>query len=92
MHCKDTLLFFRLRFEIHNYHSNSILSKIFCSTMDKSKIRKIFKYEFRCGTNASATARKINSMFGEDSTSRNTVSFFFAKFTSGDFSLENEPR
>ena len=29
--------------------------------MDKSKIRAIFKDEFRCGTNASGTACKINS-------------------------------
>ena len=60
--------------------------------MDKSKICAIFEYEFRWGTNASETARKFNSVFGEDSTSHSIVSFWFAKFHSGDFSLENEPR
>ena len=60
--------------------------------MDKSKIRTIFEYEFRCGTNASETARKINSVFGEGSSSHSTVLFWFAKFRSGEFSLKNEPR
>ena len=31
-------------------------------------------------------------MFGEASTSHSTVLIWFAKFRSGDFSLENEPR
>ena len=57
VHCEATLLFFRLRFEIYNYLLNSILRKIFCENMDKSKIRAIFEYEFRCGTNASDRAR-----------------------------------
>ena len=60
-HCKATLLFFRLSFEIYNYLLNSILWKIFCETMDKSKIRAIFNYEFRCGANTSETVR--NSIF-----------------------------
>ena len=60
--------------------------------MDKSKICAIFEYKFRCGTNASETARKINSVFGEGSTDHSIVSFWFAKFLSGYFSFENEPR
>ena len=59
--------------------------------MDKSKIHTIFEYEFPCGTNASETAYKINSVFGEGSNSHDTVSFWIAKFRSGNFSLENEP-
>ena len=57
-----------------------------------SKMRTIFEYEFRWETKASEAAPKINSVFGEGPTSRSTVSFWFAKFRSGDFSLENEPR
>ena len=60
--------------------------------MNKSKIRAIFKYGFRCGSNRSDAVRKINSVFGECSTIHNIVSLRFAKFRSGDFSLENEPR
>ena len=60
--------------------------------MDKLKIRAIFEYEFRCRTNASETARKINSVFEEGLASHSTVSFYFAKFHSGDLSFENEPR
>ncbi|GAV06888.1 hypothetical protein RvY_16799 [Ramazzottius varieornatus] len=36
--------------------------------MDKSKLRTIFEYEFRRGTNAAQTARNINNVFGEDAT------------------------
>ena len=36
--------------------------------------------------------RKLNSVFEEGSTSHSTVLFSFAKFRSGDFSLENEQR
>ena len=92
VHCEVTLLFLRLRFEIYNYLLNSILWQIFREIMDKSKFHAIFEYEFRCGTNVSKTARKINSVFGEGSTSHSAVSFSFAKFCFGDFSLENEPR
>lgn len=60
--------------------------------MDKSKIRVIFEYEFRRGTNAAQTARNINEVFGDNSTNQHTVGHWFAKFRSGDFSLENEPR
>ena len=60
VHCEATLLFLRLRFEIYNYLLNSILWKILCGTMDKSKICVIFKYEVRCGTNILEAARKIN--------------------------------
>ena len=41
--------------------------------MDKSKIRAFFEYEFRGGTYASETARKINNVFGEGSISHSTV-------------------
>ena len=60
--------------------------------MDKLEIRAIFEYRFRCETNTSKTAHKINSVFRKGSTRDRTVSFWFAKFYSRDFSLENEPR
>ncbi|XP_075862154.1 histone-lysine N-methyltransferase SETMAR isoform X2 [Microcebus murinus] len=64
----------------------------FCETMDKSKIRVIFEYEFRHGTNASQTARNINEVFGKDVANERTVRRWFEKFRCGDFNLENEPR
>jgi len=60
--------------------------------MDKSKIRVIFEYEFRRGTNAAQTARNINDIFGKDVANERTVRRWFEKFRSGDFDLENEPR
>ena len=38
------------------------------------------------------TAREINRKFGNDSFNKRTVRRWIAKFRSGDFSLEDEPR
>lgn len=40
-----------------------IFHKNFCETMDKSKIRVIFEYEFHCGTNAVQTAYTHRELF-----------------------------
>ncbi|RLU14883.1 hypothetical protein DMN91_012770 [Ooceraea biroi] len=61
-------------------------------TMEKSKIRVIYEYEFRRGTTVSETARNINAVFGEGSTTKATVGNWFKNFRDGDFSLANEPR
>ena len=55
---------------------------------------KIIYWVNKCevGSFLSDTARKINSVFGEGLTRHSTVSFWFAKFCSGDLSLENKPR
>ncbi|RLU22725.1 hypothetical protein DMN91_005003 [Ooceraea biroi] len=60
--------------------------------MEKSKIRVIYEYEFRRGTTVSETARNINAVFGEGSTTKATVGNWFKNFKDGDFSLANEPR
>ncbi|RLU26158.1 hypothetical protein DMN91_002324 [Ooceraea biroi] len=62
------------------------------TTMEKSKIRVIYEYEFRRGTTVSETARNINAVFGEGSTTKATVGNWFKNFRDGDFSLANEPR
>ncbi|RLU14742.1 hypothetical protein DMN91_012629 [Ooceraea biroi] len=61
-------------------------------TMEKSKIRVIYEYEFRRGTTVSETARNINAVFGEGSATKATVGNWFKNFRDGDFSLANEPR
>ena len=60
--------------------------------MDKSKIRVIFEYEFRRGTNATQTSRNVNEVFGKDVANERTVRRWFEKFRSGDFDIQNEPR
>ena len=60
--------------------------------MDKSKTCTIFECEFYCGTNASETVREINCVFREGSTRHRIASYWFAKFRSGDVSIESEPR
>ncbi|RLU23373.1 hypothetical protein DMN91_003577 [Ooceraea biroi] len=60
--------------------------------MEKSKIRVIYEYEFCRGTTVSETARNINAVFGEGSTTKATVGNWFKNFRDGYFSLANEPR
>ncbi|RLU15553.1 hypothetical protein DMN91_012547 [Ooceraea biroi] len=61
-------------------------------TMEKSKIRVVYEHEFRRGTTVSETARNINAVFGEGSTTKATVGDWFKNFRDGAFSLANEPR
>lgn len=60
--------------------------------MDTSKIRVIFEYEFRRGTNVAETARNFNVAFGEGTANERTVRFWFKHFRDGNFDLKNEPR
>ena len=53
--------------------------------MSLSDFRPIFLYEFELNQSAVETAQKINQAFGDDSVN---VRRWFAKFRSGDFSLE----
>ena len=56
-----------------------------------SDFRPIFLYEFKLNQSAAETARKINQPFGNNRVNERTVRRWFAKFHSGDFSLEDEP-
>lgn len=58
--------------------------------MEKKQIRTIFFYEFKLGTKATETARKINDAFGPDTVHERTVQLWFKKFRSGDESLEDK--
>lgn len=60
--------------------------------MEKLKYRIIFEYEFHRGTSAAETARRINDVYGEATVKENTVRFWFQRFRSGNFDLQNKPR
>ena len=60
--------------------------------MSLSDFRPIFLYEFKLNQSAAETARKINQVFGNDSVNERTVRRWLAKFRSGDFITEDEPR
>ena len=63
--------------------------------MSLSDFQPIFLYEFKLNQSAVETARKINQAFGNDSVNSTvfgTVRRWFAKYRSGDFSLEDELR
>ncbi|RLU19927.1 hypothetical protein DMN91_008486 [Ooceraea biroi] len=53
------------------------------------KVKATRKYR---PANVSETARNINAVFGEGSTTKATVGNWFKNFRDGDFSLANEPR
>lgn len=59
--------------------------------MSKHDFRNIFFYEFRLGTNAAETARKINEVYGERTINECTVQRWYQKFRSGNTSLDDEP-
>ncbi|RLU15493.1 hypothetical protein DMN91_012487 [Ooceraea biroi] len=81
-----------LRIRKLNIKASTWKALMFKVTMEKSKIRVIYEYEFRRGTTVSETARNINAVFGEGSTTKATVGNWFKNFRDGDFSLANEPR
>ena len=58
----------------------------------KSIIRSCLLYEFKLGSNASETTRKINFDIGEDAVKKRTARNWFQKFSSGDENLEDAPR
>ena len=55
-----------------------------------SEFQPIFLYEFKLNQNAAETARKINQTFGNNSVNERTALSQFAKFRSGNFSLEDD--
>ena len=80
----DTVHFFKI--------SISSLFSGYDYTMSLSDFRSIFLYEFKLNQNAAETARTISRAFGNHSINERTVRRWFAKFRSGYFSLEDEPR
>jgi len=61
-------------------------------SVDKSILRSCIFYEWRLGHSARSAAANLCTAFGESTTTHTTVNDWFKKFTSGDTSLENEPR
>jgi histone-lysine N-methyltransferase SETMAR len=61
-------------------------------TLSMQDFRVLYLYEFKLGHNAAEAARNINSAFGVKERTKRTVRVWFKKFSSGDFSLQNEER
>ena len=72
-----------------NFNSLPFFSLLYYK-MSLSDFRPLFLYELN--QSATETAQKINQAFDNDSVNKRTVRRCFAKFRSGDFSLENKPR
>lgn len=58
--------------------------------MEKKEIRTIILYEFKLGTKATETARKINHAFGYGTVNQRMVQRWFERFRQGDETLEDE--
>lgn len=58
--------------------------------LEKKQIRAIFLYEFKKGRKAAETARDIKEAFGPKTANKRAVQWWFARFRSGDESLEDE--
>lgn len=55
-------------------------------------IRQIYFYEFRLGTKAAETARKVNEVWGHGTVNQSTVRRWYQKFRKGDLSIQDEER
>ena len=62
------------------------------SVSEKMQIRTVLVYEFRKGTTAAETFRSICQVFGEGVISKRLCEQWFQKFSSGDYSLNDQPR
>lgn len=58
--------------------------------MEKYQYRTIFLYEYKLGTKATETARKINNAFGPATVNQRMVQRWFKRFRQGDYALEDE--
>ncbi|KHN79049.1 Histone-lysine N-methyltransferase SETMAR [Toxocara canis] len=70
------------------------VSECFCPEMVDAKlhIRHVLLWEWQCGTSAAAAARKICDVLGEGSMSQRTALWWYQRFKSGKFSLEDDER
>lgn len=59
---------------------------------EKAQIRAVMLYEFRQGTSAAETSRKLCDVVGRDAVTERTCARWFEKFRSGSFGLEDAPR
>ncbi|EYC22951.1 hypothetical protein Y032_0016g3034 [Ancylostoma ceylanicum] len=59
--------------------------------VSRRDFRVIMLYEFKLSHSAAEAARNMALAFGTDSASERTVRCWFAKFSSGDFDLEDKP-
>lgn len=58
--------------------------------IDDSQIRAVFLYEFKMGGNAAQTARNINRIFGEGTTSERSAQRWFQRFKDGDEDIQDK--
>lgn len=55
----------------------------------KAHFRQILLFYFRKGTNAAGAMRAICDVYGEGSITQSTCSYWFRRFRSGDFNLDD---
>nr|BAA23532.1 transposase [Bombyx mori] len=60
--------------------------------MENMKYRYIYEYQFYRGTSAAETTQRINDVYGAGVAKESTVRFWFQRFRSGNFDLQNQPR
>ena len=63
---------------------------IILAMLEKKQLRAIFLFEFKLGLKAADAARNINKAFGKSTANERLVQRWFARFRSGNESLEDE--
>jgi hypothetical protein len=59
--------------------------------MGNLRYRVIYEYEFHRGTSAAGTARRVNDVCSGCVAKKITVRFWYERFCSGNFALQNKP-
>lgn len=62
------------------------------SSVDNQTLREMMLLCFQQDNRIADTVRRVNSIFGENATSRQTVTKWFTRFRKGDFNLEDKGR
>ncbi|KAL9925456.1 histone-lysine N-methyltransferase SETMAR-like [Glossina fuscipes fuscipes] len=73
---------------VHSVVSYSVLKM----EVNKDKIRYILQFFFDKGENASQAAKIVNGVYGSDTVTANYVQFWFRRFRSGIFDVNDAPR
>lgn len=77
---------------LHTYHNTNCILYRKKMNFDKTFLRHSLLYEYFLGHNASEAHRNLCIVFGTDTPSQRTCEVWFARFRSGNYSIEDETR
>ena len=86
---KFKVCYFKLCIILYNFIPKHLILIILKMYPDKLHIRHCMLYHFHEGINALQATKAIRSVYGEDALNQRTCKKWFARFTAGDFDLND---